>query len=875
MRTSKRFPLLMTLILLLACAAGLYHIQSQSIWFDEGWSAYAAAQPTLLAAWNADATNPPLYYVLLNVFARGAGDSELALRYFSLLCGLLVVALSYQLGWQLFGQRAGLMSALLAAFSPLLWWAGQEARMYTLLAALVLVCALSWHWLRRGSQWRWWLALWGAELALLYAHNTGPVVALWLNIITVLAWIADRYQRRSVTRRDLLLWLGGQAAVGVLWLPYFVNRFLLLSGANNAVTSTSPLTVDMMARLWQALWSGAWGLAGAEPLLLTLSIALLIITVLFIPYRLPAARWLVLHVLLLTGGLWLGLTVLGNEIHGRYLVMIAPLLLVALGAGLAGWRWGAALTLVPLVTFMAAVHFVTTNPAYQHDDARGMVQYYADHLSADNHVLMWSYADRYEMAYYWPRLGVQAERITLPEGADWETVQPLLPTSGDVALNVWYTQRADFRGMMTCALGDGTVNEPEIVSFYGMTDRLFRAPPLRPLTVQPFHATLNGATLSGMGTLTTAPADQAICLPVQITLTQPTTADLKVAVTLLNGYGWEIGRADAIFADPIQRTTSQLAAGDVLTAYPLLRLPYGAPAGQYSLQVRIYDEAVNPSGYSLTLDDGQTRPDVLIGMQRIIGSDWARVRPPDNLPAAINSGGLQLHDLSRYPAALHNGDILQLALLWAGDGELPPLTLADEQSKWRVEIPAPEYAGRETVRLDWRAAQLPLDAPDGTAQLRLADGTVVSTIPVDALLLVSVLPTFDTGVNTAIPGVGTLMGYTITGDMTDRSHPFELTLVWQAEAATAVSYTVFAQLVREDGQVLAQSDSIPVQATRPTTGWRRGEYVVDRHTVTFHADAQAGTARLIVGLYDAASGKRVAVTADSDFITLQTGIEVR
>ncbi len=69
---------------------------------------------------------------------------------------------------------------------------------------------------------------------------------------------------------------------------------------------------------------------------------------------------------------------------------------------------------------------VAQNPAYQHDDARALVQFYADHLTAADSVIAWSYADRYDLAYYWDRLGVTAQRITLPEGADLDAVLPLL-----------------------------------------------------------------------------------------------------------------------------------------------------------------------------------------------------------------------------------------------------------------------------------------------------------------------------------------------------------------------------------------------------------------------------------------------------------------
>ena len=81
----------------------------------------------------------------------------------------------------------------------------------------------------------------------------------------------------------------------------------------------------------------------------------------------------------------------------------------------------------PFLLLFAFDLIAAQNPDYQHDDARAMVQYYADHLTADDSVIAWSYADRYDLAYYWDRLGVQARRVTLPEGADLDAVLPLLP----------------------------------------------------------------------------------------------------------------------------------------------------------------------------------------------------------------------------------------------------------------------------------------------------------------------------------------------------------------------------------------------------------------------------------------------------------------
>ncbi len=209
------------LLILLAAALRLFHIQTQSIWFDEGWSAYAAAQPSLIAAIQADATNPPLYYLLLNLAARGFGTSEFALRIVSLLIGLPLIPLVYQLARRAANRRAGLYAAVLVTFSAPLWWASQEARMYTLLALLIVIAALAWQQIITRPTRAAWIALWLAELALLYAHNTGPVVVIWLNSVTLIAWIAYR-------RPGWRVWIVGQIGVGLLWLPYFLTRFVLL-----------------------------------------------------------------------------------------------------------------------------------------------------------------------------------------------------------------------------------------------------------------------------------------------------------------------------------------------------------------------------------------------------------------------------------------------------------------------------------------------------------------------------------------------------------------------------------------------------------------------------------------------------------------------
>ncbi len=130
---------LITLILCLWLAGGLrfYRLGAQSLWNDEGLSLGLAGRdvPTILRSAAAD-IHPPGYYLLLKVWHAFTGDSEFALRAFSALAGLVLVALLYRLGRVYFDRPGALAAAALGALNPFLVYYSQEARMYALAATL-------------------------------------------------------------------------------------------------------------------------------------------------------------------------------------------------------------------------------------------------------------------------------------------------------------------------------------------------------------------------------------------------------------------------------------------------------------------------------------------------------------------------------------------------------------------------------------------------------------------------------------------------------------------------------------------------------------------------------------------------------------------
>lgn len=95
----------------------------------------------------------------------------------------------------------------------------------------------------------------------------------------------------------------------------------------------------------------------------------------------------------------------------------------------------------------------------------------------------------------------------------------------------------------------------------------------------------------------------------------------------------------------------------------------------------------------------------------------------------------------------------------------------------------------------------------------------------------------------------------------------DLTLQWKADRPTSYPYTVFVHLVDADGNLLAQSDSIPVGGTWPSTCWEPGALVADAHRVPLPPELPPGTA-LRVGLYHGVTGDRLRVNG-SEFVVIE------
>ncbi len=222
--------ILVALVLVLAAGLRFARIDHQSLWYDEGNSARAAERPIAqIVRDSAHDIHPPGYYILLAGWQDLTGSSELALRMFSALLGVLSVALVYAIGARLFSRSTGVLAALFAAVNPFQVWYAQEARMYALLGALsaasVLLTASILTIPRDMAAGRSSLRRAGPAIgayalvnaAGLYTHYTFPFILL-AESLAFLIWLAGRPRRLHALATWALIHLAALALYAP-WLP--------------------------------------------------------------------------------------------------------------------------------------------------------------------------------------------------------------------------------------------------------------------------------------------------------------------------------------------------------------------------------------------------------------------------------------------------------------------------------------------------------------------------------------------------------------------------------------------------------------------------------------------------------------------------------
>jgi hypothetical protein len=109
-----------------------------------------------------------------------------------------------------------------------------------------------------------------------------------------------------------------------------------------------------------------------------------------------------------------------------------------------------------------------------------------------------------------------------------------------------------------------------------------------------------------------------------------------------------------------------------------------------------------------------------------------------------------------------------------------------------------------------------------------------------------------------------LRGYRLSATSLRPGETLELTLYWEAAARPRRDFTVFNHVTALDGTLWGQKDAPPGSGLSPTSRWRPGEAVADRHEIAVKPDTPAGTYDLYTGLYELQTLQRLPVQGDAD-----------
>jgi hypothetical protein len=332
--------------------------------------------------------------------------------------------------------------------------------------------------------------------------------------------------------------------------------------------------------------------------------------------------------------------------------------------------------------------------------------------------------------------------------------------------------------------------------------------------------------------------------------------------------------ATTSFADP-RRPASLTVDGDTVTFFePLFVLPGQSVA----FDVPHSGDAV-AAGWQVALDSlGQT-----------LSADAPLVTPPEgSLPQNwqpvqvqfVNQASLQQMAISESPQLCGT---LAVALRWnfaEYAGESVRVELVDRFGREVIASESqPQADGSEW--LSRHQLPLPETLPPGQYQLRVrfltAAGDDIPAVSLEGAVIAEplALPIVIRPAQADVTGARTmsaelannarLVGISLPDAPLNPGDWLRFTLYWQAAEAIPQDFTVFTQLLGPDGQVVAQHDNPPYGGWYPTSLWRPGETVRDDYRLQPGADVPPGEYRLIVGMYDPASGQRVPV-AGGDFV---------
>ncbi len=427
--------------MLVAFALRVYALSAQSLWNDEGTSV-ALAQLSLEAITNGAARDihPPLYYYLLHFWMPFVGQSEFAVRFLSVIAGVLTIAFTFRIAYVFFNEEVAIFAAFLATLAPFQIYYSQEARMYiwvTLFAAISVYAMMQWVNLKTQNSnpkpvfgiWDLGFGIWliyiPATIAMLYTQYIGAFVVVVENLAFAV-WLifAIRDQQSSVLRppssvkHSLAFWLAAQIIIGLMFLPWYLS-----AGGQLASWPSISEPIDLPTLVWRGLnvFSVGTTLEPGGAILISIAFAI----VFFIGWRRARAvntNWVIVTLILWTlvpVAMMYIVSLSRPAYNPKFLLLATPPFFILVARGLStiypgvflyqrrsNWRnpfryLNLALAILVSAGPLTSLDNYYHNPKYARDDYRAVVQFIDANARAGDGILVDAPAQIDVVRYYW------------------------------------------------------------------------------------------------------------------------------------------------------------------------------------------------------------------------------------------------------------------------------------------------------------------------------------------------------------------------------------------------------------------------------------------------------------------------------------------
>ncbi len=641
-RRLDRFDVAVLVLALAGLALRLWHLEFQSLWWDEGVSIYLSGAGfralTIAKDFSVD-LHPPGYHLALAVWRVFLGPSVFADRLFSVLCGTVSIPLTYRFVCRLFGPEtapprpdtdgvrasrgngrqegryAALAAALLVTVSPIDIYYSQETRMYALLPVIGLLSLLVTSSLLAGGRRSTWLAWVTINAVGLYTYY-------YLGLLTaaealILLWAAAR-------RRQVVRWALAQMATLALFVPWTVLMLRRLGGSALALPAETAVHLTPTSYLlenWQDFTLGFSSPPGARWLLVLFALATLAgaVAVARRDHRLLILLALAVAVPLAGAG---AVLLVRPFFYPRFILFAAIPIWALAGIGLTAYRRLWPLAVVVTAAIMAGNgwtwYYERTTPraGYAPDDYRVVFATLAANARSGDVVFCgYPWQVGYVDAYLWAH-GLQAAFV--PRQSTLERIAGIVGPTG----RAWvyeYSPDHSFAGswltqMLTLR------DRPLVVDQYGDSRVTLFAPDRASAgPTPPLQATLGQdiGLVSGQVQASTPsrPGDRVQVVLQWRSLAAPPRS-YTVFVHLLGPDGKIASQHDA---PPLNGTfpTDRWRPGETLIDRYLLTIPDHARAGSYTVEVGMYEP---DTGHRLTVGPTPDRDNRIVVGELTIAS---------------------------------------------------------------------------------------------------------------------------------------------------------------------------------------------------------------------------------------------------------------